>query len=207
MSAPHFASEKAGKVAGRYGISLVTLMERGEPQCRSGYTVEDVQEAAHGFRWRWDGQTRVKLPRHELFRDEAPPLPCIVFVPGVFDLLHAGHINLLWRAKQLAPDVVLVVGVVSDHGTGAYKGRFPAENSQLRMQRVERLAFVDVVEMQQTTDPTPLLERFRPHKLVHGDDWERLREGHDTLERLGIEFVRLPYTPGVSTTMLRAVAG
>lgn len=127
--------------------------------------------------------------------------PRIVFVPGVWDLLHAGHLNLLWRAKQLGD--VLVVGVVSDTGTEAYKGRRPAQSERLRLQTVGRLGFVDVVELQATTDPTPLLERFRPAQLVHGSDWDRLREGHETLGRLGIEFVRLPYTPEVSTTLLR----
>jgi cytidyltransferase-like protein len=127
----------------------------------------------------------------------------IVYVPGVFDLLHAGHLNLLWRARQLGD--VLIVGVVSDNGTAAYKGRTPVQNAQLRMQAIGRLGFVDVVELQRTTDPTPLLERFRPAKLVHGDDWSALREGNETLERLGIEFVTLPYTPGVSTTLLRGV--
>lgn len=127
--------------------------------------------------------------------------PRIVFVPGCWDLLHAGHLNLLWRAKQLGD--VLVVGVVSDAGAAAYKGRHPAQSEALRLDIVNRLGFVDVVDLQLTTDPTPLLERYLPSVLVHGDDWERLREGHETLERLGIEFVRLPYTRGVSTTLLR----
>lgn len=133
-----------------------------------------------------------------------PDPPVVVFVPGVFDLLHAGHINLLWRARQYGD--VLVVGVVSDAGTAAYKGRPPMQSTNLRMQAIARLGFVDVVEVQGTTDPTPLLERFRPHALIHGDDWKRLREGHETLARIGCEFVRLPYTPEVSTTILRAAA-
>lgn len=136
-----------------------------------------------------------------------PDPPVIIFVPGVWDLLHAGHLTLLHRARALA-DVggrgILVVGVVSDAGVHAYKGRMPLQNAQLRVQNIGRLGFVDVVELQRTTDPTPLLERFRPHALVHGDDWTKLREGHQTLKRLGIEFVLLPYTPGVSTTLLRA---
>jgi cytidyltransferase-like protein len=138
-----------------------------------------------------------------------PDPPVVIFVPGVFDLLHAGHLTLLHRARVLA-DVgargILVVGVVSDQGTAAYKGRLPAQNELYRLEAIARLPFVDVVELQETTDPTPLLERFRPHALVHGDDWARLRVGHATLERLGIEFVRLPYTPGISTTLLREAA-
>lgn len=207
MSAAGFGSKKAARVAGRYGIDISTIRERGEPQAVEGYTVDDVQHAVWGYKWRWEGAERVKIERNESWETAGPGLrttaPRVVFAPGVFDLLHAGHVNLLWRAKQLGD--VLVVGVVSDSGAHAYKGRFPCDNSQLRIQRVERLGFVDVVELQHTTDPTPLLERFRPKVLVHGNDWKQLLQGQETLTRLGIEFVTLPYTPGVSTTLLREV--
>lgn len=208
MTLLRFASIKAGKLARAYGINVITLAERGEPECRTGYSQEDVRTAARGLKWRWEGPERITLPRAEPW-----PLlpPFVVYVPGVFDLLHAGHLSILARAKRLAieragPDRfgVLVAGVVSDNGAHAYKGRMPAENSQLRMQRVERLGFVDVVELQQTTDPSPQLRRFRPRVLVHGDDWNELREGNETLLELGVEMVLLPYTPDVSTTALRA---
>jgi bifunctional ADP-heptose synthase (sugar kinase/adenylyltransferase) len=71
------------------------------------------------------------------------------------------------------------------------------------MEAVKRLGFVDVVEIQHTTDPSENLFRFRPDVMTHGDDWTELLEGNDTLAELGIEFVLLPYTPGVSTTLLR----
>lgn len=129
----------------------------------------------------------------------------IIYTAGVFDLLHRGHINLLWRSKQLGD--VLVVGVVSDSGCMAYKGRSPVENAQLRERNVLRLGFVDVVVSQRTTDPTEHLERFQPSVMTHGDDWERLIQGHETIDRLGIEFVRLPYTPGISSTELRQRMG
>lgn len=131
--------------------------------------------------------------------------PRVVMTSGVFDQLHRGHLNVLWGSRQLGD--LLVVGVVDDEGTAAYKDRYPVDPIGRRMERIQRLPFVDVVALQPTTDPTPLLERFRPDVFTHGDDWERLREGHETIERLGIEFVRLPYTPGISSTALRAGAG
>lgn len=128
-------------------------------------------------------------------------MPRIVFVPGVWDLLHAGHINLLWRARQLGD--VLAVGVVSSWGCREYKGHGPAQGLVERVAAVRQLTFVDVVAEQDSTDPTPLLERYRPQFLVHGDDWKRLIRGNETLVRLGIELVLLPYTEGVSSTILR----
>lgn len=124
--------------------------------------------------------------------------PRVIFVPGVFDLLHRGHLNIL-RASRALGDV-LVVGVVSDDGAAAYKRR-PVQDEQSRLEIVKALRMVDAAYIQPTTDPTPLLESIRPRPsiLVHGSDWDRLREGHATLARLGIRFVRLPYTEGIST--------
>jgi glycerol-3-phosphate cytidylyltransferase len=133
-----------------------------------------------------------------------PLLPRIVFVPGVWDLLHVGHINLLWRARALGD--ILVVGVVSSWGCREYKHVACKQSLPERMDAVRQLTFVDVVEEQESTDPTPLLERFRPQVLVHGDDWKKLIRGNETLERLGIELVLLPYTPDVSSTALRKAA-
>jgi glycerol-3-phosphate cytidylyltransferase len=130
--------------------------------------------------------------------------PLICYTAGVFDLLHRGHINLLWRSRQLAD--ILVVGVVSDEGTRLYKDRLPVENLVTRIRNVRQLSFVHVVVEQKTTDPSENLERFYPDMMTHGDDWEKLRQGHETLERMGIEFCLLPYTQGISTTLLREMA-
>lgn len=121
---------------------------------------------------------------------------------GVWDLLHRGHLNLLWRSKQLCD--ILIVGVVSDAGCFDYKGHYPVWNSAQRERAIRQLGFVDVVIAQRGTDPTEHLERFQPSIFTHGDDWERLKEGHETIDRLGIQFIKLPYTPGVSSTELRA---
>ena len=126
----------------------------------------------------------------------------VVFSAGVWDLLHRGHLNVLWESKRLGH--LLIVGVVSDAGCAAYKGFRPRQNAQARMEAIRRLGFVDVVELQNTTDPTPLLERFRPDIMTHSDEWDRLLEGHETLERLGVRWVTIPHTEGISSTKLRA---
>ena len=127
--------------------------------------------------------------------------PRVVYTAGVWDLLHRGHLNLLWASKQYGD--ILVVGVVSDAGTAAYKGQYPVESEGRRFRALERLPFIDVVVAQQGTNPTENLRRFRPNTFTHGDDWIKLREGHETLAELGIRFVLLPYTSGISTTLLR----
>lgn len=125
----------------------------------------------------------------------------IIYTAGVWDLIHRGHLNMLWESRRLGD--VLVVGVVSDAGCRAYKGFAPVQNAQLRLRMIRELGFVDVAELQPTTDPTPLLERYRPDVMTHGDDWAELREGADTLRRLGVEWRLIPYTPDISSTLLR----
>ena len=126
----------------------------------------------------------------------------IVYTAGVWDLLHRGHLNILWESRKLGD--ILVVGVVSDDGCEAYKGFRPAQYDRHRLQMIERLPWVDVAEFQLTTDPSPLLERYRPDIMTHGDDWAELREGQETIERLGIEWRLIPYTQGISSSQVRA---
>lgn len=125
----------------------------------------------------------------------------VVMTSGVFDILHRGHLNFLWMSKQQGD--ILVVGVVSDAGVFEYKNIWPRQSLEERIKSVRQLSFVDFVEEQETTDPTPLIERFGPDVFTHGDDWDRLLRGQETIERRGIEFLLLPYTKGISSTKLR----
>lgn len=130
----------------------------------------------------------------------------VCYVPGVWDLLHLGHLNLLRRARRICQ--VMAVGVVSDTGVIAYKHRQPVHDERTRMAVMQELKMVDTVLLQRTTNPTEQLEITGADALVHGTDWERLREGHESLVRLGVAFVRFPYTEGVSTTaLIAAMAG
>jgi glycerol-3-phosphate cytidylyltransferase len=127
----------------------------------------------------------------------------IVYHAGVWDLFHAGHLSILQRSKELGD--VLVVGVVTDVGAAAYKPRAPVISQDERLRIVSALECVDAAFLQPGTDPSPVLEALAavgvcPSVMAHGDDWSELREGNDTLERLGIELALLPYGNGDGTT-------
>lgn len=131
----------------------------------------------------------------------------IVYAPGCFDILHSGHRNLLRRSKELSDGGMLIVGVVSDDGAALYKRR-PVQSQDERLGNVADLRYVDRAIIQEATDPTPVLEMLdaeglRPKYLTHGSDWSKLLAGNETLDRLGIRLVILPYTPGISTSLLR----
>lgn len=125
----------------------------------------------------------------------------VIYTAGVFDMLHEGHLNLLRQSRRLGD--LLVVGVVRDDGVEAYKGRRPIQSEHTRLAVVRALREVDLAVLQETTDPTPILEAIRPAIMTHGDDWSELREGQATLERLGIRFLTVRYTAGISSSQLR----
>jgi cytidyltransferase-like protein len=126
----------------------------------------------------------------------------IVYTAGVWDLLHTGHRNLLQRSKALGD--ILVVGVVTDDGAAAYKRR-PFQDQDMRLGNVRDLRYVDFAVLQDTTDPSHQLRAIRPAMMTHGDDWQQLLQGNETLAELGIQLILLPYTKGVSTSALLAM--
>jgi cytidyltransferase-like protein len=129
----------------------------------------------------------------------------LVYTAGVWDILHRGHINFLRESAKLGD--VLIVGVVTDRGTEAYKHILPVQDHWTRMEQVRELPWVTFATLQDGTDPSANLRRFLPDIFTHGDDWDRLKQGHETLEDLGIEYRTIRYTPGISSTILRGQHG
>lgn len=123
----------------------------------------------------------------------------VIYTAGVWDLLHDGHLRFLEASAALGDQ--LVVGVVTDDGAAAYKRR-PIMPEGARLALIRGLACVDAAMLQPGTDPTPILELLRPDVMTHGDDWSELLEGQETLERLAVEWVILPYGAGTGTTGL-----
>ena len=126
----------------------------------------------------------------------------VVFTNGCFDLLHAGHVMLLERAKRLGD--VLVVAINSDASVRRLKGpRRPIVPQRDRAQLLAALASVDYVTVFNEPTPESLLRRLRPHVLVKGADWSSTKIiGRELVERDGGRVVRLPLLRGYSTSRL-----
>lgn len=128
----------------------------------------------------------------------------VVFTNGCFDLLHAGHVSLLERARGLGG--CLVVGLNTDASVRRLKGPGRPVNSQADRARVlAALACVDFVTLFPEDTPWSLIRLLKPDVLVKGGDYRRSQiVGADLVRRV----VRLPLLPGRSTTrLLKICAG
>lgn len=128
-----------------------------------------------------------------------------VFVSGVFDLFHRGHVELLKQAAALGDR--LYVGVNSDDMVSRYKRR-PVFSQEDRLEIVKSMRCVTDAVIYGEFDLKPMVERFRPAFMVHGDDWPResylkqIRMTEEDLVRYGVELVFVPYWRGTSTTSI-----
>jgi glycerol-3-phosphate cytidylyltransferase len=132
------------------------------------------------------------------------PPPVVGFAPGVFDVFHVGHLNLLRRVRRLCGR--LVVGVLTDEEVVLLKGRSPRVPGDERVEVVASTRCVDEAVLMPSLDRREAWERHRFDALFKGGDWQDTERGR-ALEReiavLGARMHYLPYTEAVSTTMLR----
>ncbi|MCF8032264.1 MAG: D-glycero-beta-D-manno-heptose 1-phosphate adenylyltransferase [Desulfarculaceae bacterium] len=127
----------------------------------------------------------------------------VVFTNGCFDLLHAGHVDLLERARALGD--FLVLGLNSDQSVRSLeKGpERPVVPQELRARVMAGLASVDAVVIFNESTPAELIAQIAPDVLVKGGDWpEEKIVGADTVKARGGQVHSLPLVPGLSTSGL-----
>jgi rfaE bifunctional protein nucleotidyltransferase chain/domain len=103
--------------------------------------------------WRWEGRS-------------------VVFTNGVFDILHAGHVKVLEKAK--AQGDLLVVGVNTDASVRLLEkapGR-PINRWRDRAEVVAALGCVDAVAGFSEATPERLMARLKPDVQVKGGDYK-----------------------------------
>ena len=94
----------------------------------------------------------------------------IVFTNGCFDLVHAGHIDYLSKAKEMGD--VLIVGLNSDNSVTRIKGKKrPILNEDERAFILSNMKAVDYVILFDEDTPQKLIEELMPDILVKGEDW------------------------------------
>lgn len=124
----------------------------------------------------------------------------MVFTNGVYDLLHAGHIDLLKRAKSCGD--ILVVGLNSDASVQRLKGPSRPINSQRdRATVLLALRAVDYVCIFPEDTPLELINALQPDVLVKGAEYSKGKiVGATEVESWGGSVKRVPMKRGYSTT-------
>ncbi|MER6053000.1 adenylyltransferase/cytidyltransferase family protein [Streptomyces sp. NPDC001793] len=127
------------------------------------------------------------------------------YAPGVYDLFHVGHLNLLRHARSRCDH--LVAGVVSDDMARRAKGQAPVIPLIERLEIVRSVRYVDAAFVETVPDKLDTWQQVRFDVIFKGDDWRGTSKGI-RLERdfapLGVEVVYFPYTVHTSSTLLRA---
>lgn len=126
----------------------------------------------------------------------------MAFTNGVFDLLHPGHIDLLFAARATAD--ALVVGVNSDDSVRRLKGQGrPVRNAAERALVLAALECVDLVVVFPEDTPLELVKVLKPDVIVKGGDYtEDTIVGASEVKGWGGRVVVVPLTPGQSTTAI-----
>jgi rfaE bifunctional protein nucleotidyltransferase chain/domain len=125
----------------------------------------------------------------------------VVFTNGCYDLLHAGHIRLLERARSLGD--ILILALNTDASVARLKGPSrPLIRQSERAQMTAALEAVDAVTFFDEDTPRELIAAVLPDILVKGADWSHFVAGREEVEAAGGTVVLLPLEPGYSTTNL-----
>lgn len=120
------------------------------------------------------------------------------------DMIHPGHLNIIKEASKLGE---VIIGLLTDKAIASYK-RLPTLKYEQRKIVIENIKGVHEVVPQNELDYTRNLKKYKPHFVVHGDDWKTGVQSKtrqkviDTLAQWNGKLVEVPYTPGISSTKL-----
>lgn len=120
------------------------------------------------------------------------------------DVIHPGIVNIVDEASKRGD---VLVGLLTDSAIAPYK-RLPSLDYEQRRKVVEGLKGVSKVVPQEEWSYVPNLLRYRPDAIIHGDDWKEgslkgiREEVYRVMNEMGKEVIEIPYTKGISSTML-----
>lgn len=125
----------------------------------------------------------------------------IATLNGSFDLLHAGHLQMIYEASQVADTLILALN--SDASIRSYKSpNRPIIPLSKRLQMVAALEFVDYVTWFEETTPLKFLEVAQPNIHVNGSEYGKNCIEAETVKRYGGTIHIVELLPGLSTSNL-----
>lgn len=125
----------------------------------------------------------------------------IATLNGSFDLLHAGHLEILTQGSLQAD--VFIVALNSDASIKGYKGPDrPIIPLFFRMQLMSALECVDYVTWFEEADPRELLSLIKPDVHVNGSEYGENCIESEIVKSNGGRIHIVPLVPGLSTSAL-----
>lgn len=131
----------------------------------------------------------------------------IVYTGGTFDTPHAGHYQFLEKCSTYG-DVVLALN--TDTFVKQFKGRAPIMPFHERYTIFSACKYVTrIIANLSGQDSKPTIVSVKPDYIIIGDDWlkkdyyKQMQFTKGWLKEQGIELIYVPYTPFVSSTIIK----
>lgn len=132
----------------------------------------------------------------------------VLYTGGTFDLFHSGHANFLQHCKKISDKVI--VGLNTDEFVERYKKKQPIMSYSDRKSVLLSCKYVDCVFPNiNGEDSKPIILEIKPDIIAVGDDWakkdyyKQMNFTQDWLDHMGITLIYMPYTIGISSSMIR----
>ncbi len=124
----------------------------------------------------------------------------VVFTNGCFDILHAGHVDYLQKARREGD--LLIVGLNNDASICSIKGpQRPVNNEQNRARVLAALGCVDAIVLFAEDTPVDLIKALVPDVLVKGADWKEDEiAGAAEVKKNGGRVALIPFVSNESTS-------
>lgn len=181
------ANTGAGIVVGKLGTASVSL-----PELRNAIGIERGSQQGVVSEEQLMGAVKAARARGER----------IVFTNGCFDIIHAGHVGYLDKARQMGDR--LIVAVNGDASVTRLKGEGrPINPCRRRMAVLAGLSAVDWVVPFEDDTPERLLGLLKPDILVKGGDYTRDQVvGWEVVAAYGGQVAVLDFLDDCSTTAI-----
>ncbi|MCB1112428.1 MAG: adenylyltransferase/cytidyltransferase family protein [Chlamydiales bacterium] len=151
----------------------------------------------------WEERCQKKYIVPELIEEKAASLKSegksIATLNGSFDLLHAGHLHMIYEASKQAD--VLIVALNTDESIQQYKSEDrPIIPLPYRAQMMAAIGFVGYVTWFAETDPRALLRKISPDVHVNGAEYGEQCLEAEVVKQGGGRIHIVELVPGLSTS-------
>lgn len=127
-----------------------------------------------------------------------------VYISLSADTLHHGHMKLIEEGRKYGK---IIIGLLTDKAISEFKN-IPYLKYDQRKKILSNIKGVEKIVPQNEYDESINVKKFKPHYVIHGDDWKK---GYDKIFRkrvlkvlssYGGKLIELPYAKDISSTIL-----